>query len=868
MKKLTFFVLILLTAITVISQPTERYHRVKVFATQPEHFPMLMSTGISMESLEYHPGKFFVAEYSDTELQLLKSTGIPYEILIEDVSLHYQKQNEGVILEELNRQMKQKRNSYFGYTTPVNFSLGSLAGYHTYDEILQELDEMHILFPGLISPKMPASATQTIEGRTVYYAKISNNPTIEQNKPKVLYTALTHAREPMGMQQMLFQMWYLLENYATNPEIRYLVDNLEIYFIPCVNPDGYIYNQTTNPNGGGMWRKNRRNNGDDTYGVDLNRNFGYMWGYDNLGSSPVTSSQTYRGTGPFSEPETQVVKQFCESRQISLALNNHTYSNLLIYPWGYANMLTPDSLVFIEYAKRMTRLNGYRYGTCYQTLNYTANGGSDDWFYGEQTTKNKIIAFTPEAGDPADGFWPAATKIEATCAGHSEMNLYLMRFALPYAEMEDISPLEVSSTTFILPVKIKALGQFQNVNFTVSIEPLSNKILSVGEPVVLSNMQTLDEQVANFPIVLKNNIASGTVFSIVVKINNGLYTFTDTITKYFGNYISSIDNCETMNKWVSSIWGTTTSHYVSPTSSICDSPSGNYSNNANTTITYVPVINLTNAANAFVEFYAKWHIEQTYDYVQFQVSENGTTWVALPGRYTVNGSQAQGQPLWDGEKDWVQERISLNGFLGKTLRFRFRLVSDGSVTFDGFYFDDFAVHILPIQSTPEFILPQSFSFDQGDELTIDFEDFITAYSFDNINLSWSGNNNIAIQKNEWVVNFSTINPNWYGQEVIDFVLSHPNGQIQQQTTVQVNQIVGLTALNNEIQIYYSGLNKQLHLKKDLPNPTGSVVVYNIYGQKVLETTEFHLTQGIDVTRLARGVYLVRCGGQSSKVVIY
>ncbi|MBQ0741152.1 peptidase M14, partial [Aquimarina celericrescens] len=83
---------------------------------------------------------------------------------------------------------------------------------------------------------------------------------------EMLFTSLHHAREPIALSQNLFYMWYLLENYNSNPEIKTLVDNTELYFIPIVNPDGYIYNQQTNPNGGGYWRKNRRNNG-GSYGI-------------------------------------------------------------------------------------------------------------------------------------------------------------------------------------------------------------------------------------------------------------------------------------------------------------------------------------------------------------------------------------------------------------------------------------------------------------------------------------------------------------------------------------------------------------------------------------------------------------------------
>ena len=179
-----------------------------------------------------------------------------------------------------------------------------MGGFLTLNEIMLELDSMTTLFPNLISPKFIIGNNQTIEGRDVYAIKISDNPNTDETatEKEVLYTSLIHAREPASMQQLIWYMWYLLENYATNDEIKYLVNNLEMYFIPVVNPDGYEYNYTTNPNGGGMWRKNKRdNNNDGTFsesndGVDLNRNFGYKWAYDNDGSSPDQAAQTYRGT--------------------------------------------------------------------------------------------------------------------------------------------------------------------------------------------------------------------------------------------------------------------------------------------------------------------------------------------------------------------------------------------------------------------------------------------------------------------------------------------------------------------------------------------------------------------------------------------
>src|SRR4029453_16587448 len=105
----------------------------------------------------------------------------------------------------------------------------------------------------------------------------------------------------LSMQQLIYYMGYLLENYQNDSLVKNIVDNRELYIIPCLNPDGYLYNELTDPSGGGMWRKNRRDNLDGNFGVDLNRNYDLFWGYDDNGSSPNTFSETYRGIFPASE---------------------------------------------------------------------------------------------------------------------------------------------------------------------------------------------------------------------------------------------------------------------------------------------------------------------------------------------------------------------------------------------------------------------------------------------------------------------------------------------------------------------------------------------------------------------------------------
>src|SRR5207248_1728560 len=96
-----------------------------------------------------------------------------------------------------------------------------------------------------------------------------------------------------------------------------------------------------------LWRKNRRNNLDGNYGVDLNRNWGYQWG--GLGSSSSTSSDIYRGTGAFSEPETQALRDFITARPNTvLSFDLHSYSQIILEPWAYDFSLPPDTRTYTQ----------------------------------------------------------------------------------------------------------------------------------------------------------------------------------------------------------------------------------------------------------------------------------------------------------------------------------------------------------------------------------------------------------------------------------------------------------------------------------------------------------------------------------------
>lgn len=728
------------------------YHRVKIFLHE-QSIEQLLETGVASEFAEVKKGVYVMGEFSEDELQSVSEAGFSFEIIIEDVSDFYRNRNREFDKDALNRQMKSGK-SELPYQTPENFFLGSMGGFHTYAEVLDDLDAMRALFPGLVSVRQPVSDITTIEGRIVYYVRISNQPDVMQEKPKVLYTALTHAREPASMQQMLYQMWYLLENYDKDPEIQYLVDNTEMYFIPVVNPDGYVYCETTHPDGGSMHRKNKRINADGSIGVDLNRNFGHMWGYDNMGSSPDPSSAVYRGTGPFSEPETQILQEFAENIDFTLALNNHTYSDLLIYPWGYTNELTPDGEIFHEYARYLTLENNYEYGTVYETLNYFANGGSDDWFYGEQETKEKVLSFTPEAGSPADGFWPAMNRIEEICAGHTHMNLALARLALPFAHVNDLSDPYISFLNHSsVDMEVTSLGYSPNAEFTLQMIPLSDNLPPSGDEIVLSDMEILETRNVSFELDLDENIQNGDEIRFVVSVDNGLMQWNDTIVKFFGQIETILaDPCDDLSFWETSDWGISDELYYSSPASIADSPGSDYDDNANTEITLAEPLDLSNYALAWAGFYTRFHIEDRWDYVQFLYSVDGKlTWVPLEGELTSKGSSNQdfNQPVYEGAQlIWEKEFVDLSHLAGeKEVWLKFRLVSDVSVNHEGFYFDDFTIKALRDEPSYYFMPPDQISFYQHLDTIVDFKDFLSWNPQDDqLEIHWQNNTNFHIQK--------------------------------------------------------------------------------------------------------------------------
>ena len=699
MKQFIAVLALLLVNISVgLSQQLGDYSRVKINSDE-QGLQFLSSQGVTIDHGVHKEGLYFISDFSHAEIEIMQANSFNIEILIPDVVSYY----EQILAEPATNTSNHNAscagagasvtNPYINPVTPSHFNLGTMGGYLKYSEMLAELDEMAATYPTLISVKAPISNFLTHQNRPLYYVRISDNPTVDEGEPKVLYTAIHHAREPMALMETIFYMWYLLENYGTNDEVTYIVNHLQLYFVPCINPDGYVYNETTNPNGGGMWRKNRRNNGGGVYGVDLNRNYSYGWG--TTGTSNNTSNDTYCGPSAFSEPETQAMRWLVQNNHFITAFNAHTYAEDILFPIGTTTAeFAPHHNWFQDESNHQVQYNGY--SAIKSSALYPASGDSDDYMYKVDIgvgQKDTMFVHTPEVGT---AFWQPSNQIIPTSAEMLFPNLVLAHLARVYAITADTDPNMIANINGNFNHSIKRLGR-ESGPVTVSITPIQN-IVNVGNSVTytLAQQQTSTGAIS---YSLNPSIQFGDQIIYVLETNNGLWIKRDTIYKTFGALTSQvIENATSTANWTGN-WSTTTSTFVSPTRSFTDSPTGNYGNNTSKTYTYVPAVDLTNASSAMVRFYAKWNLEADYDYVQFLVSiDNGTTWIPQCGNYTVSGTNASGsvqpnnQPVYEGvQSAWVLEEINLSDYLGQVIKFRFKLGSDGGTVADGYYFDDFEI---------------------------------------------------------------------------------------------------------------------------------------------------------------------------------
>lgn len=308
------------------------------------------------------------------------------------------------------------------------FLAPNLGDYHTVAEAAAEMMSYAAAHPAIARLD---TIGFSLEGRAILAMHVSDNASTDEGEPEALVVGCHHARELMSVEIPLYLMRRLLDGYGADPAITALVNGRSIWIVPILNPDGHVYVQQNSggqPNG--WWRKNRRANADGTFGVDLNRNYGYRWAWDNVGSSPVPSSEVYRGTAPFSEPETAAFRAFLDDHEFTISASIHSYGELFLYPWGYATLDTPDHDVFEALGDSVSLQNGYLAGNPKSNAIYLTNGDMDDWVYGDTAERPAIFGFTFEVNTAAQGgFGPPDALITPTCEENWGPLLLLLRYA-------------------------------------------------------------------------------------------------------------------------------------------------------------------------------------------------------------------------------------------------------------------------------------------------------------------------------------------------------------------------------------------------------------------------------------------------------
>ncbi len=263
------------------------------------------------------------------------------------------------------------------------------------------------------------SLGKTIEGREMWTLRINTSAKGEtpSAKPGAFYVGTHHAREHLATEvPLLFAVW-LMDN-RNAPEIKKYIDTLDIYITPMLNPDGVEYDISTGKYR--MHRKNARTNADKTVGVDLNRNYDSWW--CTAGSSSYPGSDTYCGTAPFSEPETQAVKKFVEARKnLKTLMSYHSFSNLILYPWGGKDGPVEnerDRRVFAKMGGEMAALTGYTPELSSDL--YVATGDTCDWAY----ATSGIFAFTTEL--EGGSFYPGSGIIAGSVRKNVKAAVYML----------------------------------------------------------------------------------------------------------------------------------------------------------------------------------------------------------------------------------------------------------------------------------------------------------------------------------------------------------------------------------------------------------------------------------------------------------
>lgn len=641
-----------------------------------------------------------------------------------------------------------------------------IPGYRNYLTMVNELYQFQAQYPSLVEVSVLGTGWGHIYAEAgmpayqafdhqIYAVKLSDNVGLTEDEPAFYFVGTHHAREPISLETCLGILDHLLQGYGFDPEITQMISSSEIWFVPLLNPDGHkiVIDQTDV-----WWRKNIRDNnnsgtintgsyGNGLDGIDLNRNYSYMWG--NISASDDMNSVTYHGLNPFSEPETQVFRDFLESKQFLAGISYHTYGEYVLFPYGYASSLQgPDAYELNALATSMAatipKVQNGNYLAMPSYSLYPVSGSLDDWAYGTRG----IFAYTIEM---ATQFIPPAAQVPTivqnqltaaklllnrknhkTLTGHVSDAVTGMPLAAKvwvvglddyivprtqYYAREDYGSywrfLSAGTHTvkFILP---GYLTQTHTVSITSDGATVLNVQMQPSSPVLQGfhvwdyQSNPLPEVQISFPDLDLPTLSTDAMgmastegfypgdYRIVLS-KPGYETISMLRSFVGGNAIFRLSNnallsedfeSGTANWTLSGAWGLTQVNPYSGSYCLTDSPAGNYGINVNSTAWLDIPIDHSQGTNFNLQFWARHNIANDGDHAILAYSTNGTVMNTLH--------------VFAGTQPWTHYSFDFNGLLWENVNIAFRMVTTGSGSGDGIFIDDLKFFGSMNPSEPEF----------------------------------------------------------------------------------------------------------------------------------------------------------------------
>lgn len=668
-----------------------------------------------------------------SHLATLTKLGIGYDILIPDLQSHR------------NERWAQIRAIELIDPEPLRGAWSHdeawFSNYRQFADIITYFNDIAAARPDIASMSDVGDSLQSND----IYALTITGPDTPQNpradRPVVLWNGGQHAREWVSPMTVSYLASKFVDDYGSDPRVTDLVDNTRIVIVPVMNPDGYLYSWSNER----FWRKNRRNNG-GSFGVDLNRNWGYEWGGE--GASPFPDEDTYHGSGPFSEPETQVMRDLAQSFGSDLVahIDYHTYSQLILWPFGYADGVQtpePDRTFFDELSTALSNeildYSGVFYNPIQSVDLYPAAGASSDWFYGELGVKSLTFELRPDSGG-FDGFDPPPSIILPTAQENYEAaKLFVERTTLPVTfAFDNVEVVEADTPTQVTisisdiiamhdPSTVTLLTSVGSGNQgSIAMTPLGNNQYGAdlpqapcGASVFYSfTVETTDSDLISYP-------SSGEFSALAQQFN-----------------ISFQDDMEINTGWVvgqpsdtasTGIWnrmnpqGTDAqpeNDHTPGSGTDCWITDGNAGNSigANdidggaTTLTS-PALDASTLGSAAELVYWRWYSNNqgsspNADSMLVQISDdNASTWTTL-------------ETVSENAGEWVEARFTISDFVDPTDQIRVRFIAsdlgDGSIVEAGL--DDLRLESVGCDSNPA---------DLNGDGTLDFFDvsaFLNAFN--------------------------------------------------------------------------------------------------------------------------------------------